>query len=136
MKTKQIAHIGIAVRNIEDALKFYRDGLGLELTDIVEMEDRGLRIAFLEAGEVLIELLEPLHENSQISKFLTKRGPGIHHICFEVDDIKAGMAHLNGLGLSTIQQEPEIGAEGCPVAFIHPKATQGVLAEILEKSAS
>ena len=133
MKTKQIAHIGIAVRNIEDALRFYKDGLGLKLTETVEMEDRGLRIAFLEAGEVLIELLEPLHEDSQISKFLDKRGPGIHHICFEVDDIKAGMEHLNSMGLSTIQKEPEIGAEGCPVAFIHPKATQGVLAEILEK---
>ena len=136
MKTKQIAHIGIAVRNIEDALRFYRDGLGLELTETVELEDRGLRIAFLQAGEVLLELLEPLHPDSQISKFLDKRGPGIHHICFEVDDIKAGMEHLNGLGLNTIQSEPEIGAEGCPVAFIHPKATQGVLAEILEKTTS
>ena len=133
MKTNQIAHLGIAVRNIEEALGFYRDSLGLKHTETVVMEDRGLRIAFLEAGEVLIELLEPLHEASQISKFLEKRGPGLHHICFEVDDIRGGIQSLNDAGYPTIGKEPEIGAEGCPVAFIHPKSTFGVLTEILQK---
>ena len=134
MKTQQIAHIGIAVHNIEEALGFYRDGLGLKHTETVVMEDRGLKIAFLEVGEVLLELLEPLHESSQISKFLEKRGQGIHHICFEVDDIRKGISHLTEKGIPMIQKEPEIGAEGCPVAFIHPKGAFGVLAEILEKT--
>ena len=133
MKTNQIAHLGIAVRNIEEALVFYRDTLGLTHTETVVMEDRGLRIAFLQAGEVLIELLEPLHEQSQISRFLDKRGPGIHHICFEVDDIRGGMQKLNAAGFPTLGDTPEIGAEGCPVAFIHPKSTFGVLTEILQK---
>lgn len=133
MKTKQIAHIGIAVRNIDEALTFYRDGLGLTHTETLEMEDRGLKIAFLEAGEVLIELLEPLHEGSQISRFLEKKGPGVHHICFEVENIAESLSHLTKKGIPLIHTEPEIGAEGCPVAFIHPKGAFGVLAELLEK---
>ncbi len=132
MKTQQIAHLGIAVKSIEEALSFYRDGLGLEHTETVEMEDRGLKIAFLKAGEVLIELLEPLHEQSEISRFLDKRGPGIHHICFQVEDIEKGISHLENTGMRMINKTPQIGAEGFPVAFVHPKSAFGVLTEILQ----
>ena len=131
---KKIAHIGIAVPDLESALELYRDRLGLALEEITEMPERGLKIAFLRAGEVLVELLAPLSEQSQISRFLEKRGPGIHHICFEVDDIRAKLQKLEAEGVRLIDREPSLGAEGYPVAFLHPKATGGVLMELLEES--
>ena len=136
MKPKGIAHMGIAVRNIEAALGFWRDALGLEHERTTEMPERGLRIAFLRAGDTLIELLEPLHEQSEISAFLAKKGEGIHHVCFEVDDIREKIAEVESKGVRMVSREPTIGAEGLPVAFMHPKSCFGVLAELLESPRS
>lgn len=134
MKPKGIAHLGIAVRNIDAALSFWRDALGLEHESTKELPERGLRVAFLRAGETLVELLEPLHERSEISTFLDKRGEGIHHVCFEVDDIRAKIADVQSKGVRMVSPEPSIGAEGLPVAFMHPKSCNGVLAELLESA--
>ncbi len=132
---RKIAHIGIAVRELEPALAFYRDKLGLAFEQTTEMPDRGLKIAFLRAGEVQIELLAPLHETSEISRFLEKRGEGIHHMCFEVDDIQGKLTSLDDQGVRLIGKKPALGAEGFPVAFLHPKSCNGVLVELLEESA-
>ena len=129
---KKINHLGIAVREIEPALKFYRDQLGLPLQSVVDMEDRGLRVAFLQAGETLVELLAPLRDDSEISRFLDRRGEGIHHICFEVPDILKGLSQLSDDGVRVLNAQPSIGAEGFPVAFLHPKSCNGVLVELLQ----
>jgi len=134
MNASHIAHIGIAVRSIEATLPLYRDGLGLEYVETVEMDDRGIRIAFIRAGGSLIELIEPLHEQSEVSRFLEKRGEGIHHICFGVPDIEGSIAHLKEHGIRMVNEEPSIGAEGLPVAFLHPKSAFGVLMEVIEES--
>jgi methylmalonyl-CoA/ethylmalonyl-CoA epimerase len=134
MNASHIAHIGIAVRSIEATLPLYRDGLGLEYVETVEMRERGIRIAFIRAGASLIELIEPLHEESEVSRFLEKRGEGIHHICFGVPDIKETIAHLKEHGVRMVNEEPSIGAEGLPVAFLHPRSAFGVLMEVIEES--
>lgn len=136
MTPKGVAHIGIAVRDIDASLGFWRDALGLEHETTTEMPDRGLRIAFLRAGETLVELLQPLHDRSEISAFLDKRGEGIHHVCFEVDDIRAKIAEVEDKGVRMVSREPSVGAEGLPVAFVHPKSCNGVLAELLESPRS
>lgn len=130
---RKIDHIGIAVRDIDSALVLWRDMLGLSVVEIREIPERGLKIAFLQLGEVMIELLAPLGEGSQISGFLAKRGEGVHHICVETGAIQAKLDELRERGLRLITDTPEIGAEGCPVAFLHPKSTQGVLLELIEK---
>ena len=132
-EAKRIQHLGIAVRELEPAIAFYRDQLGLPLVETKEMPDRGLNVAFLRAGETLVELLAPLHEGSEISKFLDKRGEGIHHICFDVPDILKSLDELQKGGVRVINKEPSIGAEGYPVAFLHPKSCNGVLVELLEE---
>jgi methylmalonyl-CoA epimerase len=131
---EQIAHIGIAVRELESALVMYRDRLGLSHVETKDVPERGLRVAFLQAGEALIELLAPLHEDSEISRFLDKRGEGIHHLCFQVNDIHEKLQELEDDGVRLINREPAIGAEGCPVAFLHPKSCNGVLVELLENA--
>ena len=131
---RQIAHIGIAVRSIDEALVFYRDQLGLRLSEIISLPERGLRIAMLPCGESILELMEPMGENSQIQGFLDKRGPGIHHVCLGVDDIAGSLAHLDSQGVRLVSRDAEVGAEGYPVAFIHPKSTGGVLLELLEET--
>lgn len=131
---KKINHLGIAVHKLEPALAFYRDQLGLPLDSIVDIEDRGLRVAFLKAGDVLVELLAPLREDSEISRFLGTRGEGIHHICFEVPDILSSLSTLSENGVRVINTTPSVGAEGFPVAFLHPKSCNGVLVELLEPS--
>jgi len=133
MAINQIAHLGIAVHDLEGALSFYRDSLGLAHEETVDIEERGIRIAFLRAGGVLVELMEPLNDASEISRFLEKRGAGIHHLCFEVDDIQATIDRLQTEGVQMIHTTPQIGAEGLPVAFIHPRSAHGVLVEVLEK---
>jgi len=134
MNASHIAHIGIAVRSIEATLPLYRDGLGLEYVETVEMSERGIRIAFIRAGGSLIELIEPLHDESEVSRFLEKRGEGIHHICFGVPDIQETIKHLQEHGIRMINEEPSIGAEGLPVAFLHPRSAFGVLMEVIEES--
>ena len=126
-----IAHIGIAVRDLEAILPFYRSVL--ELEDVPLDDADGARIAGLAAGDSLVELLEAKDPASPIGKFVAARGPGIHHICFAVDDIDAALGRCRDAGLRLIDQTPRIGAEGKRIAFIHPSATAGVLVELSER---
>ena len=128
----KIAHIGIAVHRLDDVLPFYRDQLGMDVTEILELPERGLRIAMLPCGESILELMEPMGDASQIERFLEKRGPGIHHLCLGGGDLQSRLDSLKEDGVRLINSTPEIGAEGLPVAFIHPKATGGVLLELIE----
>lgn len=128
----KINHLGIATKGIEEALKFWSDSLGLENIHTEVVEDQKVRVAMLPIGESRIELLEPTSDDSPISKFLEKRGGGIHHIAVEVDDIHAALAKLKAQGMRLIDETPRIGAEGCMVAFIHPAASNGVLLELVQ----
>ena len=128
----KINHLGIATKGIDDALKFWSDALGLENVHTEIAEDQKVRDAMLPIGESRVELLEPTSDDSPISKFLEKRGGGIHHIAIEVDDIEASLAQLKSKGMRLIDESPRIGAEGCLVAFVHPAATNGVLLELVQ----
>ncbi|HEU4641401.1 MAG TPA: methylmalonyl-CoA epimerase [Gemmatimonadaceae bacterium] len=129
-RAARIAHIGIAVRALDEMLPFYRDVLGLP--DVPLDDADGARIAGLAAGESLVELLEPETPGSPIAKFIDKRGPGIHHICFAVDDIDAALDRCRAAGVRLIDETPRLGAEGKRIAFLHPAATGGVLVELTE----
>jgi len=131
---KRIDHIAIIVRNIEEALQVYEGALGLELTEVVEAPEQAVRVAFLPVGESQIELVEPLTTGSGVAKFLEKRGEGMHHICLEVEDIKAALQGLAAKGVQLIDGQPRQGARG-RVAFLHPKGAHGVLIELIEKRA-
>src|SRR3954471_24733782 len=122
----KINHIGIATKKIDEALKFWAASLGLEHINTETVADQKFRVAMLPIGESRIELLEPTSDDSPISKFLEKRGGGIHHIAVEVDDIEASLAKLKSKGVRLIDESPRIGAEGCLVAFVHPGAANGV----------
>lgn len=128
----KIAHIGIAVHSLDEVLPFYRDQLGMTVSEILELPERGLRIAMLPCGESILELMEPMGEASQIKGFLERRGPGIHHMCLGGTDLQARLDGLAAAGVRLINPTPEIGAEGLPVAFIHPRATGGVLLELID----
>lgn len=128
----KIDHLGIATKSIDEALKFWRDALGLELMDIETVEDQKVKVAMLPVGEPRIELLEATSDDSPIAKFLQKRGAGIHHIAVRVDDIRATLSRLKCEGARLIDEEPRIGAGGCLIAFVHPAATNGVLLELVE----
>jgi methylmalonyl-CoA/ethylmalonyl-CoA epimerase len=128
-----IQHLGVAVDSIEQALAFWRDALGLELKGIEVVEDQGVRVAMLPIGESRIELLEATGEETPVGKFLVKRGPGIHHLCIEVNDINAKLSELKANGARLIDEQPRIGAGGALVAFIHPSSTGGVLIELTQK---
>lgn len=127
-----IHHVAIAVEDLDAALAFYRDALGLEVTERREVPEEGVEIAFLPTGESEIELLEPLDEESGLNRFLAKRGPGLHHICVKVDDIEAAMERLRGSGARLLGSEPKMGEDGTRYIFIHPKSTHGVLLELYE----
>jgi methylmalonyl-CoA/ethylmalonyl-CoA epimerase len=130
----KINHLGIATRGIEEALTFWEDALGLENVHTEVVEDQKVRVAMLPIGESRIELLEPIAEDSPISKFLEKRGGGgIHHIAVEVEDIEASLSRLKRCGMRVIDEKPRIGAEGCLVAFVHPASANGVLLELVQK---
>jgi methylmalonyl-CoA/ethylmalonyl-CoA epimerase len=126
-----IAHIGIAVRDLEAILPFYRSVL--ELEDVPLDNSDGARIAGLAAGDSLVELLEAKDPASPIGKFVAARGPGIHHICFAVDDLDAALVRCRAAGLRLIDETPRVGAEGKRIAFIHPSSTAGVLVELTER---
>lgn len=126
----RIAHIGVAVRSLDELLPFYRDVLGLAGVPLDDSD--GARIAGLAAGESLVELLEPAEPGSPIEKYITKRGPGIHHICFAVDDLEATLERCREAGVKLIDEHPRMGAEGKRIAFLHPSTTGGVLVELTE----
>ena len=130
MTPTRIAHVGIAVKSIDALIPFYRDVLGL--SDAPLDDSDGARIAGFVAGDALVELLEPKDEGSPIAKFLEKRGPGIHHICFTVDDLDATLARCRQAGITLIDETPRLGAEGKRIAFLHPKSTGGILIELSE----
>jgi methylmalonyl-CoA/ethylmalonyl-CoA epimerase len=132
-KTNRIAHIGIAVKNLDDSLRLYHKGLGLSLHGRETVERDQVSVAFLPVGDTEVELLEPTSPESPIARFIEKRGEGIHHVAFEVDDIVKAMANLRSQGFRLIDEEPRIGAGGARVAFLHPRSTNGVLIELCEK---
>jgi methylmalonyl-CoA/ethylmalonyl-CoA epimerase len=133
-KTEFLYHVAIAVKNIKAVEKLYEEALGLKVTHREVVEEQGVRSSMLEpeGGGTPIELLEPLNDTSPISKFLEKRGEGIHHICFTVDNIESVLKKLKEQGVQLIDESPRIGAYGAKVAFIHPKAMNGVLIELAE----
>lgn len=126
----RIAHVGIALSAIDAQLPFYRDVLGLETTSVNDSD--GARIVAFDADGSLVELLEPATPDSPIGRFMAKRGPGIHHICFAVDDLEATMDKCRAMGVELVDQVPRIGAEGKKIAFLHPRSTGGVLVELTE----
>lgn len=128
----KINHLGIATKGIDEALKFWAGALGLENVHTETVEDQKVRVAMLPIGESRIELLEPTSEDSPISKFLEKRGGGIHHIAVEVENIEDSLAKLKEQGMRLIDEKPRIGAENCLVAFVHPASANGVLLELVQ----
>ncbi|WP_209123151.1 methylmalonyl-CoA epimerase [Alkalihalobacillus sp. BA299] len=131
---KKIDHIGIAVQSIEKALPFYTEQLNLKLLAIEEVVSQGVKVAFIKIGESKIELLEPLHEDSPIAKFIAKRGEGIHHIALGVEGIQDRINEIKEKGIQMINNEAVSGAGGAQVAFIHPKSAGGILYEFCEKN--
>lgn len=129
-RAPRIAHVGIAVQDLNAILPFYRDLLGMPEAPLDDAD--GARIAGLQAGESLIELLEAQSPESPIGKFVAKRGPGIHHICFEVDDLDGTLQRCKAAGVRLIDETPRQGAEGKRIAFLHPASTAGVLVELTE----
>jgi len=130
-KGARIAHIGIAVKSITASLPFLTDILGLERTAIHNSD--GAIIAAVAAGESLVELLEPSAEDTPIGRFIARRGPGIHHICFSVDDLDATLDKCRQAGIRLIDEVPRIGAEGKRIAFLHPGSTEGILVELTDR---
>ena len=123
-------HVGIAVRELDAALAFYRDALGLELDAPEEVASQGVRAHFVRTGEALVELLEPTRPDSPIATYVGKRGPGLHHIALRVEDIHAALDHLKARGVRLIDEQPREGAHGSLIAFIHPASAHGVLVEL------
>jgi methylmalonyl-CoA/ethylmalonyl-CoA epimerase len=129
---KQINHVAIVVNDIDDALHFWRDGLGLEVTHVEDVPDQDSIVAFLPAGDAEVELVKPTSDASGVARFLSKNGPGLHHICFEVDDVLGCIQRLSDQGFRLINTEPVIGTGGKLIAFIHPESAHGVLVELYE----
>jgi len=123
-------HIGIAVANLEEALRFYRDALGLEIETPEQVPSQRVRAHFIPAGDSALELLEATDEESPIAKYIARRGPGLHHITLRVDDIVAALARLKSRGVRLIDDTPRPGAHGSLVAFVHPSSAHGVLVEL------
>ncbi|MBT3302127.1 MAG: methylmalonyl-CoA epimerase [Bacteroidetes bacterium] len=132
MKPKYIEHIGIAVRNLEESIAYYENVFGLSCYAIEEVADQKVKTAFFKVGQTKIELLESTDPNGPIGKFIEKKGEGVHHLAFAVDDIEQKLTELDQKGIQLIDQEPRNGAEGLSIAFLHPKSTHGVLTEICE----
>ena len=130
----KIDHLGIAVRSISDSLQFYHEALGLELAGSEIVEDQGVKVALLPVGESRIELLEPFSEETTVGRFIARRGEGLHHICYEVDDLSSKLNDLKSRGIRLLEGYPRRGAEGKLVAFLHPASAHGVLVELVEKA--
>lgn len=130
----KIDHLGIAVRSISDSLEFYREALGLEMAATEMVENQGVHVALLPVGESRIELLEPFSEETPVGRFIARRGEGLHHICYEVDDLDSKIDELRARGVRLLDGYPRAGAEGKLVAFLHPASANGVLVELVEKA--
>ncbi len=127
-----VNHVAVVVETIENALPFWRDALGLPMGEVRDVPQEQVKVAFLEAGEAHVELVQPTTSESGIAAYLAKKGPGMHHICFEVDDITAALAHMQAQGIALINDTPK-ERDGRKYAFIHPKSTGGVLVELYER---
>jgi LAO/AO transport system kinase len=134
LQIDRIGHLGIAVDSIEKALPFWRDGLGLPLSEIETVEDQGVRVALLPVGESRLELLEAIAPETPVGRFLARRGPGIHHLCLEVQSVQAILDQLKAAGVPLIDREPRRGAGGALIAFVHPSGTGGILLELTQRS--
>lgn len=131
---KKVDHIGIAVKNLDETIPYYTETLGLKVLKIEEVASESVRVAFIDAGNVKLELLEPMSEQSAIHSFIEKKGEGIHHIAFGVEGIEERMIELREKGVRILNEQPKIGAGGAQVAFLHPKSSFGVLYELCDKS--
>jgi methylmalonyl-CoA epimerase len=133
---KRIDHVAIVVRDVDAALRVYRDVLGLPLQRVEEVPAEKVKVAFLPLpqGDGEVELVQPTADDTGIARFLEKRGEGMHHICFEVDDIQTAMADMAAKGLQILEEKPRLGSQGQKYVFIHPKTAHGVLIELYERS--
>jgi methylmalonyl-CoA/ethylmalonyl-CoA epimerase len=134
VKPTHIEHIGIAVKNLEEGIAFYEKTLGLQCYAIEEVKDQKVRTAFFLVGQTKIELLESTDPAGPIGKFIEKRGEGVHHIAFAVENLPQALSDAAGAGVQLIDKEPRRGAEGLNIAFLHPKSTNGVLIEFCSQS--
>ena len=132
MNISHIEHLGIAVKSLEQAIPYYEEVLGLKCYAIEEVVDQKVKTAFFKVGQTKIELLEPTSDESTIAKFIEKRGEGIHHIAFSVDDVQKSLNEVEAKGVQLIDKAPRGGAEGLEIAFLHPKSTIGVLTELCQ----
>ena len=133
MKISHIEHLGIAVKSLEQAIPYYENILGMKCYSIEEVADQKVKTAFFMVGQTKIELLEPTSPESTIAKFIEKKGEGIHHLAFAVEDgVQNALSELEGKGVQLIDKAPRAGAEGLSIAFLHPKSTLGVLTELCE----
>ncbi len=132
MDISHIEHIGIAVKNLEESIRFYEDVLGMECYAIEEVTDQKVKTAFFQVGQTKIELLESTDPEGPIGKFVEKKGEGVHHMAFAVNGIEDALAQMDEKGVRLIDKQPRKGAEGLDIAFLHPKSTHGVLMELCE----
>ncbi|MBZ4188011.1 methylmalonyl-CoA epimerase [Niabella beijingensis] len=133
MKPSHIEHIGLAVRNLEESIRYWEDVFGLECYRVEEVADQKVRTAFFKIGDTKIELLEPTDDDGPVARFIEKKGEGVHHIAFAVDDVAAALQSVQQKGVDLIDVQPRPGAEGLNIAFLHPKSTHGVLTELCSK---
>jgi methylmalonyl-CoA/ethylmalonyl-CoA epimerase len=133
MDIKKIEHIGLAVKDLQTSIRYYEEVFGLKCYKIEKVEDQYVNTAFFMIGDTKLELLESTTPDGPIAKHVEKRGEGMHHIAFEVDDISSALREAESRGIQLIDREPRKGAEGFNIAFLHPKSTQGVLTELCEK---
>jgi methylmalonyl-CoA/ethylmalonyl-CoA epimerase len=131
-RVKQINHVAVVVEDMEKALSFWRDALGMELHGLRDVPAEKSQVAFLPLPGSEVELVQPTTDDSGIAKYLAKRGPGMHHICLEVDDVEGMLSHLKSQGVRLINEEPRMGLDGKKYAFIHPESTSGVLVELYQ----
>ncbi len=129
---RRVHHVALVVDDIQAALTFWRDGLGLELSQVKDVPDQESRVAFLPISDSQIELVLPTSADSGVARFLAKRGPGMHHVCLEVEDLDGLLARLKAQNIRLINVEPLTGQDGRRMAFIHPESTRGVLVELYE----
>lgn len=134
MKLTNIDHVGIAVSSLSESLAFWQAALGIELHGIEEVAEQKVKTAFLPVDDTEIELLEPTSADSPIARFIEKHGEGLHHVAIRVEDIETALAELKARGVKLIDEEPRKGAGGARIAFVHPKATHGVLLELCERT--
>jgi len=132
---KKIEHIGVAVKNLNEAMKIYSESLSLEIEGTEEIKEQKVKVAFIPVGESRIELIESTDPNGPIAKFIERKGEGIHHIALEVDHIEDALQKLKEKGVQLIDEKPRIGAHKMKIAFLHPRSTKGVLLELCEKHA-